>query len=810
MGELQRSAEMVYLQVIIPKGAAESFANEMCRRDIMMFVDLNENVQMFNRTYVKDITRINETERALANIQSYYREFGLCDEDDFEVSGPIMNNFERRDIVLYDLTDKIQSYYRDLAQQVLAARVLAHDLEKHKDQLEVLNSLDSLREHAPRLQQARGDGMNVPLVVPENQQSEEETFGFKYLAGVCPVVKLQTLNKQIFHITRGNRYFRHEMLADGKKAAFVVYFIGNYVRNMIKKFCSYMDVEIFLDSTDNIDYENLKGEVEKKIREKQNILRVTNKELSNTMDKHKQSIIDWNIILKQEMAIRVLLNKFDNISSGLRAEGWVAKKHKHEVNEAVELSQVGSQKTGYIDEIAGKGVKPTYFETNSFTEAFQLIIDTYGVPRHGEYNPTVPSIVTFPFLFAVMYGDVFHGGFLLLGALWFVLNAEKNAKSKNEFIQGLHEGRYMLLLMGIFAVFNGLIYNDVTSISINGFNGQQWEDVSVKIRNKAGVLVQTNIPQGRMNGVYAFGVDPVWSISSDQLTYMNSLKMKLSVIIGISQMTFGLFLRLSNDIHERNYLNIWTEFIPQLMFLVSFFNYMQFIIIYKWCTDWQNETGRIPPSLITILVNLVLSPGTIEHGVTELYDKGLQESVQLVCVLMMVVSIPWMLLIKPFVLRSRHRSAQARQLSTSEQNLVDHIESQDHGHGGHGHGHGEEFEFSEVFIHQIIETIEYVLGTVSNTASYLRLWALSLAHAQLAEVFYEYTIVKTTSTGNGVIAFVGVAAFFAFTAAVLLMMDVLECFLHALRLHWVEFQNKFYHADGVPFVAFSFKSFISE
>jgi V-type H+-transporting ATPase subunit a len=99
---------------------------------------------------------------------------------------------------------------------------------------------------------------------------------------------------------------------------------------------------------------------------------------------------------------------------------------------------------------------PTLIVVNEFTSIPQLIVDTYGTPRYKEINPGYFTIITFPFLFGVMFGDIGHSLFLLCLAIYLFIYNKSLSKSTNSMVQTLAQSRYFVLLMGFFALYCGI------------------------------------------------------------------------------------------------------------------------------------------------------------------------------------------------------------------------------------------------------------------------------------------------------------------------------------------------------------------
>jgi len=111
-------------------------------------------------------------------------------------------------------------------------------------------------------------------------------------------------------------------------------------------------------------------------------------------------------------------------------------------------------------------VKPTYFKKNEFSWVFQQITNTYGVPNYQEANPTVILMVTFPFLFGVMFGDFGHG--LLVFLFGFILTMF-DSQLKDGVLKDVVPLRYFFLLLGLYATYVGLLYNEFFALPINIF-----------------------------------------------------------------------------------------------------------------------------------------------------------------------------------------------------------------------------------------------------------------------------------------------------------------------------------------------------
>ncbi|KAL9110143.1 MAG: hypothetical protein Q9187_008088, partial [Circinaria calcarea] len=700
---------------------------------------------------------------------------------------------------------------------------------------EIRQSTDN--DEAPLLQdveqQPRGQNGDI-----QSQSLAVMNIGF--VAGVIPRERIAAFERILWRTLRGNLYMNQSEIPEPiidptnneetHKNVFVIFAHGKEIIAKIRKISESLGAELYsVDENSDLRRDQI-HEVNTRLEDLANVLRNTQQTLNAELTQIARSLAAWMVVIKKEKGVYQTLNRcsYDQARKTLIAEAWcptnslpLIKSTLQDVNDRAGLSV-----PTIVNQIKTSKTPPTYNKTNKFTEAFQTIINAYGTAKYREVNPGLPTIVTFPFLFAVMFGDCGHGFLLASAATAFIYWEKPLQKSKlDEIISMAFYGRYIMLMMGIFSIYTGLIYNDCFSKAISLFPSQ-WYWPPAPDGYKEG---QTQYAKKHDDYVYPFGMDWNWHDAENDLLFSNSYKMKLSIILGWAHMTYSLCWSYVNARHFKSPIDIWGNFVPGMIFFQSIFGYLVFTIIYKWSINWLELQGNAP-SLLNMLIYMFLQPGNVED---QLYSG--QATLQVILVLMAVVCVPILLLLKPLYLRYENNKARAMgyrgigetsrvsALDTDDENgrlmngARDSIGSdheaaamitQDIGDEEH-----EEFEFSEVMIHQTIHTIEFCLNCVSHTASYLRLWALSLAHQQLSVVLWTMTIGNAFQKTGALGVAMTVVTFYVWlvlTVFVLIVMEGTSAMLHSLRLHWVEAMSKHFIGDGVAFEPFSFKLLLEE
>ncbi|XP_070782599.1 V-type proton ATPase 116 kDa subunit a isoform X8 [Enoplosus armatus] len=801
MGELFRSEEMTLAQLFLQSEAAYCCVSELGELGMVQFRDLNPDVNVFQRKFVNEVRRCEEMDRKLRFVEKEIKKANI----------PTVDTGENPEV----------PFPRDMI-----------DLEVINLNSNVLQMEDpNLLEESSALMEGSEGGRGAPL-----------RLGF--VAGVIGRERIPTFERMLWRVCRGNVFLRKAEIEDPledpatgdqvHKSVFIIFFQGDQLKNRVKKICEGFRASLYPCPETPQERKEMLAGVNSRIDDLQMVLNQTEDHRQRVLQAASKTMRVWFIKVRKMKAIYHTLNlcNIDVTQKCLIAEVWCPVSDLDSIQFALRrgTERSGSTVPSILNRMQTKQTPPTFNKTNKFTSGFQNIVDAYGIGNYREINPAPYTIITFPFLFAVMFGDMGHGVLMTCAALYLVIRESRllSQKSDNEMFNMVFAGRYIILLMGIFSIYTGIIYNDCFSKSLNMFGsgwsvrpmfGPKGANWTFETLDGNAVLQLDPAVPGVFNGPYPLGIDPIWNVATNKLTFLNSFKMKMSVILGVIHMVFGVSLSLFNHLYFKKPLNIFLGFIPEIVFMTSLFGYLVLLVFYKW-TAYDAFTSKDAPSLLIHFINMCLF--NYNDPTSKPLYRG-QMGIQVLLVLIALACVPCMLIVKTMVLRRQH--LWKKHLGTQkfggvrvgngptedEAGIMDHDQLSQHSEEGDEHSEEEPFDFGDVAVHQAIHTIEYCLGCISNTASYLRLWALSLAHAQLSEVLWTMVMHLGLSSRSGG-GFFGLSiifsAFATLTVAILLIMEGLSAFLHALRLHWVEFQNKFYCGQGFKFVPFSFESIL--
>ena len=494
---------------------------------------MNASTNAFQRTFVNEVKRINDLERKLSKFR-FKIGFAIAQAEKVKIqvkpSDPLAPYAASRSQAAVDQLDstltalesrllQMNSSEESLNRKFLELSELRHVL---RETATFFNTSDRINEqYNTEESQFLNDTTSTGYLNPVSPTSSDPVIvgmganiGIGFVAGVIPRSRVSIFERVLFRALRGNMLMNHAEIQDvimdpnsdseTLKDVFIVFAHGDQLLSKIRKISESMGATLY-HVDENADKRRESAlEVMARIEDLEHVLentRATKRdELSNVAD----DLQPWQVLLTKEKAIYHAMNKmsFDTSRKALIAEGWCPTSKLGTVQYSLRsvTDRTGSTIPPILNEIVSTKTPPTSQKTNRVTKGFQNIVDAYGVAKYGEVNPGLFTIITFPFLFAVMFGDFGHGIIASIGAIFIVANEEKLSKIKDEIWQMFFSGRYLLLLMSFFSIFTGLVYNDIFSVSTSLMGPSGWEFE----KNN-----DTNRWVGKNVHMYGFGIDPV-------------------------------------------------------------------------------------------------------------------------------------------------------------------------------------------------------------------------------------------------------------------------------------------------------------
>ncbi len=321
------------------------------------------------------------------------------------------------------------------------------------------------------------------------------------------VGKIDEKNLDIFKNTFGDiPYLFYPFRKEDSKIVFLVI--------LLKKEQSLLDEAFRKANCEKVEYpagdikrpDIIKESLEKNKKDLEGV----EQKISSILEGFKKDISKIQFFIKFERSINEAKKFAYSTENTILITGWVPSNKKKVIFQ--ELEKI-SHSSHYIETKRAEKANiskekvPIFLKHSFLVRPFEMITETYGLPRYGTIDPTSFLAFTFPIMFGAMFGDFGHGIVLSLTGLLLIKLKKK----------GLLQMGLLVLYCGICAIVFGLLYGSFFGIRIT----------------------------------------PLW------LNPMNSnsimLLFKICIFVGIALLTFGIIINIINSLMDKNYMKMFFD-----------------------------------------------------------------------------------------------------------------------------------------------------------------------------------------------------------------------------------------------------------